>query len=100
MDARDGLFVVFESGKRFFGDTGLAKRGTQAAAQRLHVMKIFAEGSTAASHVQRVADAIGLHQRIAVAISADPGTEVDHVGDGEFVEFDAIDVAKGIHDLA
>ena len=89
---------MFQAGKKFFGDAGLAKRGTQAVAQRLNVIQILAKNQPA-SHFQRVADAIGLDERVAVAVSADPGTEVNKVGYGDFIKIDGVDVAEGFHDL-
>ena len=49
--------------------------------------------------LERVANALGLDQRIAVAVAANPGAEVHQVGHVDSSRIDAIDVAELFHDF-
>ncbi len=88
--------VVAQARKQFFGNARLATRRTKAVAQRLNVVEIFAEDQSAC-HFQRVTNAVGLDQWVAVAISTDPRAEVHEVGQEVFVKFKTVDFAEGLH---
>ena len=91
-------FVVLQAREQFFRDSGLAARRTKPVTEGFNIMEIFAKDQNA-RHLQRAANAVWGDQRVAVPVSANPRSKLDEVGQGVFVECEAVDVAEGFHDL-
>src|SRR5579863_2967131 len=83
--ARNGALVVLQPLEKFRGNGGLPARRTESVAERFYIVEILAkdEGSR---HGQGAANAVRLDQRIAVAIAANPRSELHDVGDRIFVQ--------------
>ena len=67
-------------------------------ANRLHVVEIFAKDERAC-HFERVTNAVRFDQRVTVAVSANPGAQMDEVRQSVYVEVHSVHVAKRLCDL-
>ena len=98
MNSGNGALVVREAGQHFFGRADLPQRGTQAVTQRFDVIEVFAKYQRA-RQFECVANTLGLHERVAVAVAADPGAEANQRGQRGFFDHDAVDVTKRVANL-
>src|SRR5271169_3449921 len=93
MHTRNRALIVHQVRKQLRSGGVLAARRTEAVADRVDVVEILAEDQTA-SRIQRIASALWLYQRVAIAVPANPGTELHQVGQVGLVEFESVNVAE------
>ena len=73
-------------------------RRTKPVAERFNLVEIFAQDQ-GSCRLQRAANAIGFDQRVAVAVAANPGAELNQIRQSIFVELQTVDFAERFHDL-
>src|SRR5215470_2390913 len=92
VNAGDGAFEELQPVEKGIGNRALTERGTDPVAQSFDIIEIFAQDQIA-RHGERMARAGGANQGITVTIAADPGSEVNDVGNDGLIELQSIDIA-------